>query len=392
MRSQRPSLSHRVRPRAVLAIVALLLGAPAGAAGSEPLAAAGPAAIPSQAPQMEQQASPQAQPSQTSAPVPAAAASSVEPSSSNADVERAQSLVDQGKPDEAVTLLNSLAQRQPEPAGVEALLGRIFYQKHEYVAAAQHLTLALKQKPDDGESTQLLGLSDYLLGHVADAIPLLEKVQSSLPKPDVTGSYLLGNSFLQTFHYDQARAAFAHMFSVPPASAQAHLILAQMMIRAELEEKAVPELRQALAMDPRLPMAHFLLGEVELYKSQVPEALEDFRQELALNPILWLAYWRMGDAYTRLEKWNDAEQALKQAVWLNENFTGPYVLLGKVELKKGDPQVAAEFLERALKMDPKNYLAHYILGTAYKQMGRDADAQREFGLSESLRSVGGKPQ
>jgi Flp pilus assembly protein TadD len=74
-----------------------------------------------------------------------------------------------------------------------------------------------------------------------------------------------------------------------------------------------------------------------------------------------------------------------QAQWLNQDFTGPYVLLGKVELNKGDPDLAVQFLERAIKMEPNNYMAHYLLGSAYKKMGRPADADRELRLTQTLR-------
>ncbi len=302
------------------------------------------------------------------------------------DLARADVLIAQGKTDQAITLLNELAVKKPKLPGLEARLGKAFYKKRNYEVATAHLERALQEKPEDGESTQLLGLSYYLLGHLQQAIPLLEKVQSGLPQPDVTGSYVLGISYLQTRQYDKARAAFAKMFSLPSEAPGAHLVLAQMMLRQEFEEVAVPELQKALAQDPRLPMAHFLLGEIYLFKSNVELALEEFRKELELNPILWLAYWRMGDAYTRIENWDKAEQALKQSIWLNQTFSGPYILLGKVELKKGDPDLAVGFLERALKMDPNNYSAHYLLATAYKQLGREAEARREFELSQTLRA------
>ncbi len=302
------------------------------------------------------------------------------------ELARADALIAQGKNDQAITLLNELAVKKPHLPGLEARLGKACYEKRKYEEAARHLEAAIVQRPDDAESTQLLGLSYYLLGHLRQAIPLLERVQSWLPRPDVTGSYILGISYLQTREFDKARGAFAKMFSVPPQSAQSHLVLAQMMLHEEFEEKAVEELLQALELDSRLPMAHFLLGEIYLFKSNVALALEEFKKELENDPILWLAYWRMGDAYTRLENWNEAERALKQAIWLNQNFTGPYILLGKVELKKGDPSLATGFLERALKMDPNNYSAHYLLGTAYKQLGREAEAQREFDLTRTLRA------
>ena len=303
------------------------------------------------------------------------------------DLTRAEALLNQNKLDQAIVLLNELARREPKLPGVEAKLGKAYYQKRDYQPAATHLERALQQNPEDGEATQLLGLAYYLMGQSEKAIPLLEKVQASLPRPDVTASYILGITYLKTQRYDQARAAFAKMFAVAPESPNAHLVLGQMMLRQEIEEKAVPELKRALELDPRLPMAHFLLGEIYLFRSNVELALEEFRKEIELNPILWLVYWRMGDAYTRLEKWNEAEQALKQAIWLNQNFTGPFILMGKVQMKKGSPDLAAGFLERAVKMDPNNYLAHYLLGQAYQQLGRTTDAKREFELTRTLREV-----
>ena len=44
-----------------------------------------------------------------------------------------------------------------------------------------------------------------------------------------------------------------------------------------------------------------------------------------------------------------------------------------------------QFLERAIKMEPNNYMAHYLLGSAYKKMGRPADADRELKLTQTLR-------
>jgi len=303
----------------------------------------------------------------------------------NPEFALARHLSELGRYDEAVSQLLELQGKNPAMPGLARELGIAYYKKSDYLNAASSLSKAQAENPGDQEATQLLGLSYYLAGRPAQAIPLLEKVQSSLLRPDVTGSYLLGIDYLQSFQDDKARAAFARMFSVPPDSAQAHVVLAQMMIREQFEEKAIHELQEGLVIDPRVPMAHFLLGEMYLFKSQVEPAIVEFKKELAENPILWLAYWRMGDAYTRLEQWDLAETALKQSVWLNPDFTGPYILLGKVELKKGDASLAAGFLEHALKMDPNNSSAHYILGEAYQKLGRKADADREFALTQSLR-------
>jgi len=62
------------------------------------------------------------------------------------------------------------------------------------------------------------------------------------------------------------------------------------------------------------------------------------------------------------------------------------VLLGEIGLKQGDLELAVGFLQRALKLDPSNYYAHYFLGRAYQQLGRTEDARREIEQTESLRT------
>lgn len=100
-------------------------------------------------------------------------------------------------------------------------------------------------------------------------------------------------------------------------------------------------------------MAHFLLGEIDLYKKDTPAAVTEFQKELAINPTVLPVYWRLGDAYVRLENYDAAETALKEAIWLNEQSSGAYILLGQIALKRGDSGLAAGFLERALRLDPK---------------------------------------
>ncbi len=300
------------------------------------------------------------------------------------ELAQADALLRQGKPDQALSALQALAAKQPDLPGLAARLGKIYYQKRQFEPAVENLRKAIQENPRDVESTQLLGLTYYLMGHLPEAIPLLERVQPDLPKSNVDGDYILGLSYLQMGNLDKARVAFARTYGLSPDSAGAHLVLAKMMMRQQFEERASGELEKALQLDANLPMAHFILGEIYLFKSDVPRALEEFEKELALNPLGWYVYEGMGEAYVRTQKWDDAERTLKQAIWINPDFSGPYILLGKVELQKGSPDLAVGFLERALRMDPNNYTAHYLLGTAYKQLGREDDSRRELELSQKL--------
>lgn len=301
------------------------------------------------------------------------------------DIDRASRLMNQGEAGEALAVLEQIATREPGLPRIEAKLGQAYFKTGKFQEAVSHLRRVVEKTPEDWESAQLLALSYYSLGECRRALPLLIALRGHLPKGGSDGPYLEGVCYLKTQQWDDARRAFAGMFSAPPDSALAYLMLAKMMVRQKLEARSVPEIQKALELDSRLPMAHFLLGEIYLYQGKPPAALKEFKEELEINPTVWLVYWRLGDAYARLEKYDEAENALKQAIWLNETFTGAYLLLGEIELKKGDMELAAGFLQRALKLDPQNSHAHYALARAYQRLGRADEANRHFEITRALR-------
>jgi len=290
-----------------------------------------------------------------------------------------------GKPDEALAILNALAAIDPAAPGLEAMFGKAYFQSKKFPDAIVHLKTALKQNPEDWEAIQLLALTFYGSGDYRDALPLLERLGPRLSASNADGPYLLGNCYIMAQRYDDARKTFAQMFSVSPDSAMAYLMFGKILIRRRLEDRAVPQIERALQLDPRLPMAHFLLGEIDLFKKNATAAVGEFQQELAINPTVWLVYWRLGDAYVQLEKYDEAEKVLKEAVWLNEWSSGAYILLGQIALKKGDSDIAAGFLERALRLDPQNFWVHYFLAKAYHNLGRTAEANQQFEISKSMR-------
>jgi tetratricopeptide (TPR) repeat protein len=265
-------------------------------------------------------------------------------------------------------------------------LGKAYFQLRQFSQATPHLKNALEQNADDLESTQLLALSFYYAGNCREALPLLEKLGPRLPANIPDAPYAIGVCYVTTGELENARKSLARMFSVAPDSGMAYLALAKLMVRQQKVEAAVPQIETALRLDPRLAMAHFLLGEIDLYQSNVQAAIGEFQKELAVDPTLWLVYWRLGDAYMRLGKYDDAESALKKAIWLNEASPGAFVLLGEIALKKNDPALASGFLERALAIDPQSFDAHDALAAAYKALGRDAEASQQFEISRKLRN------
>jgi tetratricopeptide (TPR) repeat protein len=306
-------------------------------------------------------------------------------SSSDVDFAEVRKLSQQGKFDEAIALLQPLAAQTPKPAGISKELGTVYYKKGDYLKAADFLKQSVADDPNDKEAVQLLGLSYYLAGRPAEAIPFLEKVQAWYPRANVDAAYILGVCYIQAQDYPQARKAFAKMFDVPADSGASYLITARMLFRQEFIPIAEDYSQKAIAADPKLPLAHQLLGEIHLFTSKIPEAINDFQQELAINPAYPPALYKLADAYSRVQKYDEAERLLQRSIWLDASSTGPYILMGKILQKKGEPSLAIRTLQRAVAMDPNNPITHHLLGQAYRDIGKNDEAEQELKVAEQLR-------
>jgi tetratricopeptide (TPR) repeat protein len=298
---------------------------------------------------------------------------------------RAKALIEAGKWKEAREALAGADTASPE---IAYLRGLASYRLRDYVEAAKALEIAAPAIPQTSpryvETVQMIGRSEYLAGHIAAAIPWLEKARAAGVHSNEL-FYVLGNSYLHARQIDKARSSFAAMFGVPADSPAARLLAAQMMLRQQLEDDAQSETEQALARDPQLPGAHFILGEIAIYQAHIDRAIEELNREIARNPNYAMAYYRLGDAYTRREEWDHAIPPLQRAVWLDPTYSGPYILLGKALWKTGDLPGAERMLRRALQMDPGNSSAHYLLGRTLIQSGRAEEGKKLLRRSQELK-------
>jgi tetratricopeptide (TPR) repeat protein len=313
------------------------------------------------------------------------ATSAQEPRSSIAEV---QQMLSRGQLKEAEAQLTVLAQKSPEPAGTERLLGMVHYQRNEFPAAEAAFQKAIDQNHDDLEAVQMLGVSLFRMGKAAEAIPLLERSNSAIANSNADGTYVLAASYMDVHRFDDARRLFAKQYKLPTDSAAAYLFMARMLFRREylIESRQMAE--KALAIDPRLPLAHMLLGQVDLSKSREAEAVTEFEAERKINPMDGEVYERLGDAYLRASRFEEAQQSLDCALLLEPNATGPYILLGEVLLKREDPATALNYLLHAEKMDSGNHLTHLLLGQAFRATGRKEDAVREYKMAENIQNAG----
>jgi tetratricopeptide (TPR) repeat protein len=314
--------------------------------------------------------------------VPTLASQAADPLESVLAQARAQ--IDGGQPAAAIQQLSAAQSSDPR---VQRMLGVAYYHHDEYPRAIELLAPLVRHFPADSvdarETVQVLGLSYYLAGRIPEAIPLLEETRA-WAADNIELAQVLGVAYIQTRQPEKAVAPLAGAFGVAPDTAAAHLLAAQMMVRLEHYEMADEQLRKALTLDPRLPQANLLLGQNAVFRNRLEEGIEYFRRELATNPGNAMALYRVGEAYSRQPDWDKAIPALQQSLWINPYFSGPYIVLGRAYIAKGQPATAEGMLRRAVEYDPNNKSARYLYGQVLQRLGRADEAKEQFDAAARL--------
>jgi len=306
-------------------------------------------------------------------------------------VTEAREKLEHGDAQGAIAMLEKLAATGGDSAkGVEHELGIAYYRTGKLQKAEQAFAKAMKEDPNDVESVQLRGLALYRMGRATEAIPFLERVRQWMPNANADAHHVLGLCYVNAQRFDDARQAFAVEFGLAPNSGAAYLLLGKLLMPLSFKDAAAEAGKKASELAPGLPLAHFLVGEYYLARSDTDQALREFEKEREINPGDAGVYDRLGDVYTRMGQWQQAQESLTKAISLDQTKTGSFILMGKVMLKKDDPQTSLLYLQHAEKMDPGNYLTHTLLGQAYRSLGRNDEAKKEVDMASKILAAGNK--
>ncbi len=116
-----------------------------------------------------------------------------------------------------------------------------------------------------------------------------------------------------------------------------------------------------------------------------------FREATALDPDFALAYARLAEALriryalTRDETFLDeAATSADEAVRLNAGLAPVQVALGRVQLARGNLDLALSALQRAVSIDANDAKANQAIAIVYERLGRLQDAEASFQKAVSL--------
>jgi tetratricopeptide (TPR) repeat protein len=285
----------------------------------------------------------------------------------------------QGKWEEAAENLQAVLKSQPHLANAQAVLGMCRKRLGRPVEARKlledalpHLAQGALQKQTGLELAEIL----YQTGDLDQAVPVAGILLSTNPN-DVDVLYTAARVYADLANRSRDALALA-----APDAARTHQLMAEFLINRGDAHAAIDQYHKALELSPALGGVHSELGEAILLDSRQPSALDAAEKEFlaasAENPADANAEYRLGTIYSLRKDYKIAIEHYSRSLHLQPANAYVEQEIGWASFKIGDTDKALEHLLAAKRLDPLLPITCYHLGTIYRELGREADARREF--------------
>lgn len=294
--------------------------------------------------------------------------------------------------DDAQRLLQEGSRLAPNDPDILLDLAAMHLEKNDLEDAKSLSEKALNVSPGNPRAEYLLGNTLCQQGDYAAAKVHLEA--AVVGAPNFETGYLLGLTYLKLKDSTRADMLFKEMVKGLGDTAKLHISLGRAYRNGGFVERAVEELKRAVALDPTEPQVHYFLGLAYLGRdgdAGFPQAAPEFRAELKRNPNDYRSHYLLGYILLKQHNLVAAEHELKRAAALDLRSPDPLIYLGQLYFETNRPGQAEETLRKAIALtgnisrnDYQISRAHYLLGRILLQKGNTEEGKQEMRTSSEL--------
>lgn len=199
----------------------------------------------------------------------------------------------------------------------------------------------------------------YIAAACTFVAPIMISAQG-IGTPEYNLNY--GREYLAANNPSSAATYFRLAVRLHPDSAEAHLLLAVALQRSGQLTEARPHFEKALALDPSIGTSADgrILAEA-LQNSDTANSLQTSMPDTGLAAPNSLTAGLVGSEY--------------DSASFGDGGPGYHIKIGREELAVGSFDHAETYFRLALRGDPQNAAAHFLLGAAMRGAGKEVDAQ-----------------
>jgi tetratricopeptide (TPR) repeat protein len=333
--------------------------------------------------------------------------------------ERAIELEREGNSPAALSLLWEAAGLAPRDADIQNRLGEALERIGALDAAIAAYRAAVQEKPDFRKASNNLILALVKVGKGAEAVERARALVSADSK-DPDRYFTLGLAQSEQ-NINDAIASFRRALELAPRHTRARYNLALALNRSDQVSASVDELKQALAIDPQ-PQIHYTLGVIYWHQGDFDRAVTELKAAIAQQTNYPDAHYALGSVLKARKDWKGAADALRRAIALRSDSPTHYTLaqvlqqsgdevgaraefaeserlrqraeadqqasvwtaVGTQKLDAGDAAEALDLFRRATGVSDQYAPAYYQMGRALQRLGKDKEAREAFSRAAAL--------
>jgi Tfp pilus assembly protein PilF len=195
------------------------------------------------------------------------------------------SLLREGKYQDALQELLEAAKMDPDSASIQNALGLTYQSLREYDQAITHYKKALQLKPNSSEIENNLGTVYALLQQWDMAIVYFQKAADDVLYRTRHFAFLnLGAAYHRKGEYRKAIESYKRALEFFPGYNTAYDHMGLSYEALEEWDRAVKAYQRSIEIDPESPVAHLRLGSLYLRLNRHEEAAEEFLATIRTDP------------------------------------------------------------------------------------------------------------
>lgn len=274
---------------------------------------------------------------------------------------KAESLVVQGKLDQAVPLFEEALKADPANPFTNGRLANAYALLNQPEKAAPLFAVAVKAQPDSIEYTEGYLSSLILLGKMDEATRVMSAANTRFPG-NATLAYLTARVADVLDNAKEAEESYKRAIAADPKIIDAYLYLSRHYMQFRRFTEAAPVLEAGLTQAPDNAAMRVGMGELALHERNLDRAEAEFKKAIELNPYSADAHLGASRVSSERGKYELAATQVAKALELNPRIPGGKLMNGVALWKLGKLEEAITELEAAHEAEPKNTQIVVTLG------------------------------
>ncbi len=291
--------------------------------------------------------------------------------------------------DAALQVFQRVVDLEPQRKQAQYNLAVVQLSAKRYQDAVNTLKPLVTEKPNDGESLDLLAEAYEDMADTQDAVTYLR--QAIVSNPDVPRYYL---DFAEICMTHTAYQVGIDMLSAGlrrlPNAAPLYLARGIFYVQVDDYENSRKDFDRAEQLDPKMEYGHGIQGLADLQRNDLPQAEADVRSRLRSAPGDAFLWYLLSETLVRegasagTANFQEALSSSERAITLQPDFPMAHNLLGRLYLEQGKFVDAISQSRLALQQAPSGEIAATALYHLIQALQRSGDSSEIPTLRKKL--------